>query len=394
MTEVRRNIPSFSTVTSSFKSYITSLPLLTTTITCISILLYVFEYVYKALFSNTIYNLLSLSPVSFFNGQVWRLVTFPYPSDSLGNILFNLLAFLPLSTAIEHTIGTLEYYYILMTIFTILSGSLYLLGSLIFDYKDVNIGGLSIWMFGVVVWESRELAGRERDIFGLFRVPAHFYPVVLLLLMEILFPPNWFASHLCGLFAGYFYSFGYLSCIIPPPGYFSNLENKFSYLSNLRGFVKADEGSRGGWWLPLWSQDVDGLEDSLEFPIHSNNGSGAIIGGDEDDHGIRDNNVRDSGHVSGDDDDNTLLNPTSATPQNARSVSPEISTPVFVVPSSNESSRANSPQPRDNSPLTDNRNSEDPLKITTTTQISNDIEFDSLLHQDISSKDIKLVSDD
>ncbi|GET02001.1 Rhomboid-like protein 15 isoform X1 [Rhizophagus clarus] len=361
MTEVRRNIPSFSTVTSSFKSYITSLPLLTTTITCISILLYVFEYVYKALFSNTIYNLLSLSPVSFFNGQVWRLVTFPYPSDSLGNILFNLLAFLPLSTAIEHTI-------------------------------DVNIGGLSIWMFGVVVWESRELAGRERDIFGLFRVPAHFYPVVLLLLMEILFPPNWFASHLCGLFAGYFYSFGYLSCIIPPPGYFSNLENKFSYLSNLRGFVKADEGSRGGWWLPLWSQDVDGLEDSLEFPIHSNNGSGAIIGGDEDDHGIRDNNVRDSGHVSGDDDDNTLLNPTSATPQNARSVSPEISTPVFVVPSSNESSRANSPQPRDNSPLTDNRNSEDPLKITTTTQISNDIEFDSLLHQDISSKDIKLCN--
>ncbi|EXX62123.1 hypothetical protein RhiirA5_315250 [Rhizophagus irregularis] len=386
MTEVRRNIPSFSTVTSSFKSYITSLPLLTTTITCISILFYVFEYVYKALFSDTIYNLLSLSPVSFFSGQVWRLVTFPYPSDSLGNILFNLLAFLPLSTAIEHTIGTLEYFYILMTIFTILSGSLYLLGSLIFDYKDVNIGGLSVWMFGVVVWESRELAGRERDILGFFRVPAHFYPIVLLLLMEILFPPNWFASHLCGLFTGYFYSFGYLSCIIPSSRYFSNLESKFSYLSNLRGFVKADEGSRGGWWLPLWNQDVDGLEDSLESPIHSNNDGGAI-GGGEGDHDVRDNNVRD-GHVSGGGDgDNTLLNPTSATPQNARSISPEISTPVFVVPSSNESSRANSP---DTSPLTDNKNSE----TTTSTQINNDIEFDYLLHQDNSSKDVKLVSDD
>ncbi|CAB4377535.1 unnamed protein product [Rhizophagus irregularis] len=355
MTEVRRNIPSFSTVTSSFKSYITSLPLLTTTITCISILFYVFEYVYKALFSDTIYNLLSLSPVSFFSGQVWRLVTFPYPSDSLGNILFNLLAFLPLSTAIEHTI-------------------------------DVNIGGLSVWMFGVVVWESRELAGRERDILGFFRVPAHFYPIVLLLLMEILFPPNWFASHLCGLFTGYFYSFGYLSCIIPSSRYFSNLESKFSYLSNLRGFVKADEGSRGGWWLPLWNQDVDGLEDSLESPIHSNN-DGDAIGGGEGDHDVRDNNVRD-GHVSGGGDgDNTLLNPTSATPQNARSISPEISTSVFVVPSSNESSRANSP---DTSPLTDNKNSE----TTTSTQINNDIEFDYLLHQDNSSKDVKLVSDD
>jgi len=94
---------------------------------------------------------------------VWRLITYPYPHDSRGNILFNLLVFLPLSTAIEHTIGTLEYLYVLMTIFTILSGSFYLLGSLIFGYKDIKVGGLSVWILGVVVWESRELAGRERE---------------------------------------------------------------------------------------------------------------------------------------------------------------------------------------------------------------------------------------
>jgi len=34
---------------------------------------------------------------------------------------------------------------------------------LIFDFKTVNVGGLSVWIFGVVVWESRELAGRERE---------------------------------------------------------------------------------------------------------------------------------------------------------------------------------------------------------------------------------------
>ncbi|RIA96820.1 hypothetical protein C1645_802180 [Glomus cerebriforme] len=387
MTEVRRNIPSFSAVTSSFKSYIISLPLLTTTITCISILFYVIDAVSK----NSVYFALSLSPTSFFNGQVWRIITFPYPPYSLGNLLFNLLAFLPLSTAIEHTIGTLEYFYILMTIFTILSGSLYLIGSLILFDKNVEVGGLSVWIFGVVVWESRELAGRERDIFGFFRVPAHFYPIVLLLLMEILFPSNWFASHLCGLFAGYFYSFGYLSCIIPPSGYFSNLESKFSRLSNLRGFVKAEEGSRGGWWLPLWNQDVDGLEDSFESPLHSNNGDSAI-GGGEGDHGDHDNNVHDTDNVNGGSGDNILLNSTSAPPQNVRSVSPEISTTVFVVPSSNESSRANSPQPPDSAPLTDNKNSQDPL-LKSTSQINNDIDFDSLLHQDTSSKDVKLVSD-
>ena len=65
MTEVRRNIPSFSTVTSSFKSYIISLPLLTTTITCISILIYMLD----ALSDSAIYDALSLSPESFFGGQ-------------------------------------------------------------------------------------------------------------------------------------------------------------------------------------------------------------------------------------------------------------------------------------------------------------------------------------
>ena len=97
--------------------------------------------------------------------------------------------------------------------------------------------------------------------------------------------------------------------MIPSSGYFSNLESRptFSRLSNLRGFVKAEEGSRGGWWLPLWSQDVDGLEDSLESPLHSNDGAigggGGALGAD---HGGRNNNV-------GGDDDKSH-NPASAPP--------------------------------------------------------------------------------
>ncbi|CAJ0627336.1 1699_t:CDS:2 [Entrophospora sp. SA101] len=159
MSQVQRNIPSFSTVTSSFKSYILSLPLLTTIIACISIIFYIID----ATGSNIIYNALALEPESFFEGQIWRLFTYPLPHFSLGHILFNLLAFLPLSTTIEHTIGTLEYLYVLITIFTIMSGSFYLIGSLIFDYKSMMVGGLSTWVFGVVVWESRELAGKERE---------------------------------------------------------------------------------------------------------------------------------------------------------------------------------------------------------------------------------------
>ncbi|CAG8641781.1 10458_t:CDS:2 [Cetraspora pellucida] len=310
MTEARRNIPSFTTVTSTFKSYIFSLPLLTTTIACVAIVLYT---VSAFLFSTTpIFNALCLKPSDFFDGQVWRLLTYPYSHNSLGQLLFNLLVFLPLSTGIEHTIGTVEYSYVLITIFTVLSGSLYLLGSLIFQYKDEGIGGLSTWVFGVVVWESRELAGSERE------VPSHFYPLVLLL-VEIMLETKWIASYLCGLFVGYFYAFGYLPRILPSSSFFANLESKppLSNLVNFRGFIKAENGRRGGWWLPLWNDDS--VEDPLESPI--NNTSNA-------------------------DEQNQ-----TDTIQVARSSSPDLhSTPVFVVPSSN-TTRSNSPTP-ENVPLT------------------------------------------
>ncbi|CAG8475083.1 6501_t:CDS:2 [Ambispora gerdemannii] len=264
--QVRRNIPSFSTVTSSFKSYINSLPLLTTIIALFCILIYIVDSI-QTYADNYLFKLLALEPNAFFNWEVYQLFTFPFPHLSLGHILFCLLAFVPLSTAIEHTIGTLEYCYVLITMFTLLPGAFYLIGSLIFNYKDVRLGGLSTWIFGVVVWESRELAGRERDIFGIIRVPAHFYPLVLLLLMEIFFPRKWFAGHVCGLISGYLYSFGYLSKILPPSGYFVNLESKsiIQRISQIRGFVKAEEGSRGGWWLPLWNDD-EVLEDAIHPP--------------------------------------------------------------------------------------------------------------------------------
>ncbi|CAH1759721.1 5297_t:CDS:2 [Entrophospora sp. SA101] len=142
MSQVQRNIPSFSTVTSSFKSYILSLPLLTTIIACISIIFYIID----ATGSNIIYNALALEPESFFEGQ----------------------------------------------------------------------RGLSTWVFGVVVWESRELAGKERDSSTLLSNSV-------------------------------------------------TINNALSRLVNFRGFIKAEEGSRGGWWLPLWN------EDTLEEPLESSN---------------------------------------------------------------------------------------------------------------------------
>ncbi|CAG8435594.1 2253_t:CDS:2, partial [Scutellospora calospora] len=133
-------------------------------------------------------------------------------------------------------------------------------------YKEIDIGGLSVWIFGLVVWESRELAGN---------------------------------------------SFGYLPRLLPTSDFFSNLESRppFSRFVNIRGFVKAEDGRRGGWWLPLWNDESS--EDPLESPI--NNAS----------------------NVDGQNQSDAI--------QVAHSSSPDPhSTQVFVVPSNN-TTRSNSP---------------------------------------------------
>jgi membrane associated rhomboid family serine protease len=311
--QARTNIPSFSTVTSSFKSYIKSLPLLTTTIAVVVILVYIIDAV-QIFGENKLFDALGLLSKKFFNWQVYRLVTYPYPHLTLGHLLFNLLAFIPLSSTIEHTLGTLEYLYILFNVFTLLSGSIYLVLSSLFDsMESIVVGGLSTWIFGVVVWESREIAGREREIFGFLRMPAHFYPFVLLLFMEIFFEHLWLLSHLCGLFIGFLYSFGYLSRILPSSSFFSRLEScaPFSWMAKFGSFVKVSEGSRGGWWLPLWNDDA--LEDAIDAPAES-----------------------------AEEQSNPTNSPPSQQQKTARKP-PQITTPVFTVASSASSSEATSP---------------------------------------------------
>ena len=59
-------------------------------------------------------------------------------------------------------------------------------------------------------------------------------------------------------------SFGYLSRILPSSSFFSRLESRipFSWMTKFGNFVKVSEGSRGGWWLPLWNDDT--LEDAID----------------------------------------------------------------------------------------------------------------------------------
>ncbi|CAG8714651.1 9763_t:CDS:2, partial [Ambispora leptoticha] len=169
-------------------------------------------------------------------------------------------------------------------------------------------------------------------IFGIIRVPAHFYPLVLLLLMEIFFPRKWFAGHLCGLISGYLYSFGYLSKILPASGFFVNLESKsiIQRISRIRGFVKAEEGSRGGWWLPLWNDD-DTLEDAIHPP-------GEVLNQIPNTTGAAASTTRTSTIPTA--NITTTTTNTSSPPPPPRSTT---SASVFIVPSSNSSSRSTSP---------------------------------------------------
>ncbi|CAG8755477.1 7453_t:CDS:1, partial [Racocetra fulgida] len=145
-------------------------------------------------------------------------------------------------------------------------------------------------------------------------------------------------------------AFGYLPKILPPSSFFANLESKppLSNLVNVRGFIKAEDGRRGGWWLPLWNDDS--VEDTLESPINSTNNA-------DEQNQTGTMYVKKNMNLSRFYSSLkllvllNLLAPSINIRQVARSSSPDPhSTPVFVVPSSN-TTRSNSPAP-ENVPLT------------------------------------------
>jgi hypothetical protein len=80
--------------------------------------------------------------------------------------------------------------------------------------------GFSGVIFALIVAETHVNNIQHRSFYGLFSVPAAYFPWLLLVLWQFIIPQVSFFGHLSGILAGIMYSKGWLACVTPTPSSF------------------------------------------------------------------------------------------------------------------------------------------------------------------------------
>jgi len=136
-----------------------------------------------------------------------------------------MLAFVPLASSLEKSLGSWQLLHLCLLVFPVLSGLLHCLlsslGSLLtvsYFAHDLSscTAGLSGVIFALIVidvYSASSLSpggeGHRRLFF--FMVPAVLYPWALLLFIQLLAPGSSLLGHLSGMLVGYFYCWGWLA---------------------------------------------------------------------------------------------------------------------------------------------------------------------------------------
>ena len=75
--------------------------------------------------------------------------------------------------------------------------------------------GLSGVIFALIVAETHVNAIQHRSFYGFFTVPAAYFPFLLLVVWQFIFPNISFFGHLGGILAGILYTRGWLAPLTP-----------------------------------------------------------------------------------------------------------------------------------------------------------------------------------
>mmetsp|Transcript_17641 Transcript_17641/g.29642 ORF Transcript_17641/g.29642 Transcript_17641/m.29642 type:complete len:237 (-) Transcript_17641:854-1564(-) len=211
--------PQGTSITSQFSVWYRSLPLVTRYVftTCVSV------QVIAVLVGFDAFGRVCMSPFYFArNFQVYRALTSVVFHGGILHIAFNMLAFVPLGSSLERAIGSIHYFYTIL-IFCLFAACLHALAGYAVALNPLlpqpselyrcSIG-LSGVIFGLIVVDTSMSGLESRSIFGLFMVPAKYYPWALLVLFQLLMPNVSFLGHLSGLLAGLAYVHGMLRWIV------------------------------------------------------------------------------------------------------------------------------------------------------------------------------------
>jgi membrane associated rhomboid family serine protease len=156
------------------------------------------------------------SPLSSY----YRVWTSWMSHGSFVHVLLNVLAFGPMASALERTIGTVQFAALFIAfahvgavIHVLAAGFLWFTLDYYSSLMSCSIGMSGI-VFSLIVCETNVNDVGQRSVFGLFEVSSAWYPVALLVTIQLIMPGVSFLGHASGIVAGYLYVKGYLNLIL------------------------------------------------------------------------------------------------------------------------------------------------------------------------------------
>ncbi|GAX83757.1 hypothetical protein CEUSTIGMA_g11182.t1 [Chlamydomonas eustigma] len=175
--------------------------------------------------------------------QVWRLISSVALHVGPLHILFNMLAFIPLSKSLEIGMGTLQLGNLIAAL-TLGTSLVYIILAYALAISPLPlvpgvlhqcVVGFSGVIFGLIAVENHQVvvaaasggsSPPQRSLFGLVTVPAAAYPLLLLLLWQLMVPGASFLCHLSGLLAGYMWAHRHLMPLQLSPSTLTRIETE------------------------------------------------------------------------------------------------------------------------------------------------------------------------
>lgn len=101
-----------------------------------------------------------------------------------------------------------------------------------------NSAGYSGVIFGLALIECFCSNDESRSVCGLFSVSTRLYPIILMILMQVVMPNISFLGHFSGIVAGFLVIEGYYCYLIPSVKLTHQIEERFSCLTRISNYVK------------------------------------------------------------------------------------------------------------------------------------------------------------
>ncbi|KAJ7281189.1 hypothetical protein O6H91_Y365900 [Diphasiastrum complanatum] len=194
--------------------------------------------------------------------QVYRSYTAVLFHGSVLHVVFNMLALVPIGSGLERILGSVRYLHLLILLAAsnaFLHLAMAYAGAYLplISYSDLiyQCGiGFSGLIFALIVIESSLSGNQNRSIFGLFNVPAKWYPWILLIVFQLLMPNVSFLGHISGILSGFAYTFGFFDFLLLSSSTYGLIEGSWFLAPCMRrqGFIVG--GSTGsGSLLPSYN---------------------------------------------------------------------------------------------------------------------------------------------